>query len=83
MAERHNNRGAEENPLWPPLTHYVLKTKSYISNRHPNTSMAELSKEKREKLDKIFKELEGKIKFDGTACDLLREVRKPNFDMAL
>jgi hypothetical protein len=23
MAERHNNRGAEENQLWPPLTHYV------------------------------------------------------------
>lgn len=41
------------------------------------------SHEKREKLKKIFEDLAGSIKFDGTACDLIREVRKAEFNKAL
>lgn len=42
-----------------------------------------LSPEKREKLRQIFEDLAGSIKFEGTACDLVREVRKADFNKAL
>ncbi len=46
--------------------------------------MAEkLSPEKREKLKKLLDDLRGTIKFDGTACELIQEVRKASFNKAL
>ena len=44
---------------------------------HP---MEPLSEEKKARIERIFKELEGTIEFDGTACDLIRELRKTGFN---
>ena len=38
-----------------------------------------LTEEKKQRLKKIFKELEGGIDYDGTACDLIKELRKTGF----
>ena len=39
--------------------------------------------EKKAKLEKQFKELEGTIEFNGTACDLIKELRKTGFSKAV
>lgn len=45
--------------------------------------MKQLTQEKKARIDEIFKRLEGTIKFDGTACDLIKELRKTGFSKAV
>ncbi|MBS3138730.1 hypothetical protein J4207_03425 [Candidatus Woesearchaeota archaeon] len=41
--------------------------------------MKQLTEKEKAEIKQIFKDLEGGIKFDGTACDLIRELRRTGF----
>ena len=45
--------------------------------------MKQLTDKKKERLEQLFKELEGAIKFDGSACDLIKELRRTGFSKAV
>ncbi|HLC74976.1 MAG TPA: hypothetical protein VJH88_03915 [Candidatus Nanoarchaeia archaeon] len=42
-----------------------------------------LTEAEKKELQDLFSRMEGGIKFDGTACDLIKELRKPGVKLAL